>query len=121
MITRQIDGDTMIFHNNDTLILTVDELDFNGGIQMFFKGQLTSDTVHFIQNELDAFTSLGIKVYLNFKDVTFVAPSFLHALLKTQDLVDFFKKGEIILTNIPDSVYQEMDETGITELLMIED
>lgn len=121
MIRREISGDSMFFYDGNALILTVDELDFNGGIQMVLKGQLRSDTAHFIQNELDAFTTVGMKVWLNFKEVTFAAPSFLSALLNAQQLVDFFRKGEIILQNIPDAIYAEMDETGMTELLMIED
>ena len=111
----------MFFYDDNTLILTVDELDHNGGILMALKGQLRSDTAHFIENELDAFTTVGVKVWLDFKEVTFVAASFLAALLNAQQLVDFFRKGEIILKNIPDPIYQAMDETGMTELLMIEE
>lgn len=121
MITRKIEGDTMIFYKNDAVILTVDEPDFNGGIKMVFKGQLVSDIVHYIHNELDAFTTVGMKVWLDFKEVTYVAPSFLPALLHAQNTVDFFRKGQIVLMNIPDSIYQEMDEEGYTELLKIED
>lgn len=120
MIRREINGDSMFFYDGNALILTVDELDFKGGIQMVFKGHLRSDTAHFIQNELDAFTTVGMKVWLDFKGVTFVAPSFLNALLNAQQLVDFFRKGEIVLQNIPGVIYEEMDETGMTELLMIE-
>lgn len=120
MIRRIIDEDTMFFYDGDALILTVHELDYNDGIRMVLNGQLRSDTAHFIQNELDAFTTVGMKVWLDFKEVTFAAPSFLSALLNAQQLVDFFRKGEIILNNIPDPIYQEMDETGMTELLMIE-
>lgn len=123
MIRREINGDSMLFYDGDTLTLTVEELDYNGGILMALKGQLRSDTAHFIQNELDAFTTTanGVKVWLDFKEVTFAAPSFIGSLLNSQQLIDFLRKGEIVLRNIPDSIYQEMDETGITELLMIED
>jgi len=123
MIRREIDGDSMLFYDGDSLILTVDELDYHDGILMVLKGQLRSDTAHFIQNELDAFTTTanGVKVWLDFKDVTFAAPSFIGSLLNAQQLVDFFRKGQIVLKNIPDSIYQEMDDTGITELLLIED
>lgn len=121
MLTRKIEGDSMLFWDEDSLILTADEQDLNGGILMVLKGQLRSDTVHYIQNELDAFTTVGVKVCVDFKEVSYAAPSFLGALLSSQHLVDFFHKGEIVLKNIPDKIYQEMDETGITELLMIED
>lgn len=111
----------MFFYDDDTLVLTVDEPDCDGGILMVLKGQLRSDTAHFIQNELDAFTTGGIKVWLDFKEVTFAAPSFIKSLLDAQQLVDFFRKGQIVLRNIPDFLYDEMDESGITELLMIEE
>lgn len=121
MIRREINGDSMFFYDGDRLILTVDELDYNGGILMALKGQLSSDTVHYIHNELDAFTTVGMKVWLDFTEVSFAAPSFLIAMLNAQQLVDFFRKGEIVLKNIPDDIYQEMDKSGMTELLIIED
>lgn len=123
MLRRELDGDSMFFYDDETLILTVDELDYNGGILMVLKGQLRSDTAHFIQNELDAFTTTagGIKVWLDFKEVTFASSSFMKAILDAQKLIDHFHKGQIVLRNIPDSLYEEMDEIGITELLSIED
>ena len=58
---------------------------------------------------------------VDFKEVDFVVPSVLYALLNSQQLIDYFKRGEIVLKNIPDAVYQVMDETGICELLTIEE
>lgn len=121
MLTRKMQGDSMLFYDGDSLILTIVEEEIDNGILMTFKGNLRSDTAHHIQDELDAFTTVGIKVTIDFKDVSFISASTLLAMLNAQQLIDFFRKGEIVLRNIPDSVYKEMDETGITELLMIED
>ena len=121
MLTRKMQGDSMLFYEGDTLVLTVEETDLDDGVLMKLIGALKSEATHHIQDELDAFTTVGVKVIIDFKDVTFVSASVLYALLNAQQLVDYFRKGEIILRNISDSIYQEMDSTGITELLMIEE
>lgn len=121
MLTRKVDKDSMLFYEGDTLILTVDETEVDGAIEMTLTGELRSESADHIQDELDAFTTVGMKVTVDFGGVTFVAPSFLNALLNSQQLIDFFRHGEIILKNIPEAVYREMDDTGITELLMIEE
>ena len=82
---------------------------------------MRSDTAHPFQDELNEFTTAGVPVTIDFKEVAFVAPSVLNALLNVQQLVEQLHQGRIVLRNIPDAVYQEMDETGITELLMIEE
>ena len=121
MLTRKMQGDSMLFYDGENLILTIEETEVDGGILMTLKGDLRSETATHIQDELDAFTTVGVKVTIDFKEVTFLAPSVLNALLNSQQLIDFFRHGEIILRNVSDAVYQEMDETGITELLIIED
>lgn len=113
----------MYFYDGNTLILTVEEPDCSGGILMRLKGQLRSETAHFIQSELEAFTTAGngINVWIDCKEVTFACPSFYIALLNAQHTIDYFRKGQLVLRNIPDPIYQEMDDEGLTELLMIED
>ena len=121
MLSRIIQGDCMLFYDGDALILTVKETDTENGVLMQFSGSLRSDTAYHIQDELDAFTSIAGPVTLDLAEVTFLAPSVLAALLESQQLIDYFRQGRILLRNIPDSVYREMDETGISELLMIEE
>lgn len=88
---------------------------------MTLNGELRSETAHHIQDELDAFTTVGVKVWVDFREVTFAAPSMFNALLDSQQRIDIFRKGEVVLKNVPDAIYQEMDKLGITELLIIED
>lgn len=121
MLTRKLQGDTMLFYEGEKLILSVDEVESEGCICMVLKGNLVSDSAHHIQDELNAFTSVGVKVVMDFKEVTFVSPSVMYVLLESQTLIDFFRKGEIVLRNISDEVYQMLYAHGITDLLMIED
>ena len=120
MLIRKIQGDMIQFYEDESLVLTIDEQDTNDGILMRFKGALKSEFSDHIQDELDAYTTIGMKVFIDFKEATFISASLLNALLNCQQLVDYFRNNEIILKNIPQSVYLEMDRTGISELLMIE-
>ena len=121
MLTRKMDGDSMLFYEGNTLVLAVVETDLDGGILMALQGELRSEVAHHIQDELDAFTTVGVKVTVDFKNVTFVSASALNALLISQQLIDSLRQGQIVLRNIPDATYRRMDEIGLTELLMIED
>lgn len=122
MLTRKMEGDSaQSFYDGDKLVLTIEETDTaEGNILMALTGDLRSDTAHFLQDELNEFTTACISVTIDFKNVSFVAPSVLNALLNAQQYSDKIRRGRMVLRNIPDAVYQEMDETGITELLMIE-
>lgn len=121
MLTRKMQGDTMLFYEEEKLILTVEETEAEGGILMKLKGNLRSDTAHHIQDELDAFVTVGVKVIMDMKEVSFVSPSFLKGILDSQVLIDFFCKGELILRNVPAGTFRELKETGIADLLMIEE
>ena len=95
MLTRKIQGDSMLFYKDNTLVLTIEETDSDGSMIMSFKGDLVGDTAHHIQDELDAFTTVGVKVILDFKEVTYLAASVLNALLNAQQLIDFFRHGKV--------------------------
>ena len=111
----------MSFYDKGHLFLTIEESDTEDGILMALRGELRSHVNHHIQDELDAFTTIGKKVAIDFKEVTGITYSVLTAFLNSQQLVDSLRKGEICLKRIPDAVYQEMDKWNIIEMLLIED
>ena len=122
MLTRKTEGSTNYFYEGNMLVLTVDEKMIESGLLMTLAGKLRTDAAHFIQDELDAFVTLGIKVLVDLKDVTFITPAVLHAFLSTQQNIDILGKGELRLRNIPEQVLAEMDKVAINaELLMIDD
>lgn len=121
MLVRKMEADTMLFYDEDTLVLTMEESDLDNGVLISLQGDLRSDTTHHIQDELEAFVTVGVKVTIDLGKVTFISPSVLSTLLNVQQLVDFFRKGEIVLRNLPDGIYKKMDEYGLSDLLVIED
>ncbi len=111
----------MTFFQGDTQILRVEETDTESGILMTLKGSVTSESAYYIQDELDAFIALGIQVTIDFSQADFVAPSVLNALLDSQLLIDFFRRGRLLLRGVSDALYQEMVEANIQDLLLIEE
>lgn len=122
MLTRKTEGSTSFFYDGSALVLTADEKMVDGALLMTLSGKLRTDAAHFIQDELDAFVTLGIKVIVDLKDVTFITPTVLHAFLSTQQNIDMLGKGELRLRNAPEQVLSEMEKVAINaELLMMDD
>lgn len=121
MLTRKIEADSMLFYDGDTLVLTMTEKETGKDVRIAFEGELRSDTTHHIQDELEAYVSVGSRVTLDFGAVTFISASVLDALLDVQQLADFFQKDGLVLQNLSDGIYQAMDKRGLTDLLMIEE
>lgn len=121
MIKIKLEGDFTYFYENDKLILTMEETETDDGILMTLKGELKSETAHSILDELNAYSVVGMKVTVDFAEVTFVSSAVLNALLDAQQMIDQLRKGELILRRVPDAIYTVMDENRVAELLMIED
>lgn len=121
MLKRIIKADSMLFYDGDALVLTMTEKETGNDVLITFEGELRSDTTHHIQDELEAYVSVGSRITLDFGAVTFVSASVLDALLDVQQLADFFQKGDFVLRNLTEEVYQTMDKRGLTDLLMIEE
>ena len=120
MIMRKIQGDSLLFFDGEQLVLTVDETDTDDGVLISMKGALKRELTHHIQDELDAFITVGVPIRIDLKEATYVSASLLYALISCQQLIDFLRKGKLVLKNIPAAVYQAMDESGISERLLIE-
>lgn len=121
MLTRKMDGDTMLFYKDDKMVLSVEETDQDGGILMKLRGELISECAQPIQDELEALISVRLKVVVDFSEVEYVSAASMNAMLDSQYLVDHFRWGGLTLRGLPDEVYQMMERYGLTELLMIED
>lgn len=121
MLTRKIEDNTMFFYDGKDLILTIIEEETDDGVLMRLSGQLRSDTTHHLQDELDAFTTVSVKVTLDFQEVTYIAYSVMYALLNCQIRVDNMGQGRILLRNVPDEIYRELSNYHIPDMLLIEE
>ena len=121
MLKQKIVGDTMLFYRDDKEVLSVEETEQDGGILMKLRGELLSECAQPLQDELANLISVGVKVVIDFSGVEYVSAASMNAMLDSQHLIDYFRRGSLILRGVPDPVYRLMDKYGLTELLMIED
>ena len=121
MLTRIIDGDTTTYYQGDRLILTMEEPEKDGRVFMILKGELTMLVAPQVLDELDDFSSAGVPVTMDLKEVTYCSATALNLLVGSQSLIDSFQRGDLILTNVPDPIYEMMDSHNIADLFYIEE
>lgn len=120
MLTKFIKDGSICFADANGDVLTIREQLEQDQILITLQGELRSETALLLQDELESFLSLGLSVTLDFSGVTFLSHSALYTLLGAQQFSDTLRRGQIILKQLPASIYQEFDRNGLTELLQIE-
>lgn len=126
MIYRQIYDDTMRFYQwqeeEDLLILSIREEEIQGGgILLTVSGQLNPETACHLCDEVDAYTTLHIPVIVDMQQVLSGSRELMEGLVACQLRIDAMNMGGLTLRNLPMSLYREFDESGIAELLIIEE
>lgn len=120
-ITRTVRDDALILSDGTELVLTMKEVQDDAGVLVSLNGSLRSDTVHDFQDELVALATLGLDMRLDFSKITYLSYACMQALLVVQQKMDSMGRGSLTLIKIPPAILAEMESTGISELLVIED
>lgn len=121
MLNIKIQGNTIRFYSGDQCILTIEEEETQEGILLKMKGALVMDTGNAIHDELKAIVLIGDKAIVDFGEATSVSSEVLKNLLHIQEFTARRGKGRLILRNVSDSLYGQLEEMKIAELLMIEE
>ena len=121
MLTRKIEGDSIVFLNGTTHVLTIREEEKENGVLMTLQGELRSDVAHELMDELTALATVGVNVVLDFAEVTFITSTILDVLLTVQQTMDTIGKGSLLLRKIPDKIFEQFEKTGVSELLLIQE
>lgn len=120
ILIREIEGDTITYFSNQKKIFWIKETLNEDSVNVFIGGELLSETTHEFQDEIMALVSVGMDIIIDLSDVTYIAASYMQALLKIQISIDQNGKGNMKLKNLPLPIQSDFDKTGITELLWIE-
>lgn len=120
MLNRKIEGESIIFTDGQEHILTITEQETENGILMCLSGQLRSDVAHDVYDELVALTTVGANIVVDFKEVTYIAPTLQNTLLIVQQKMDSMGKGTLLLRGMSKEIYREFEKSGEADLLMIE-
>ena len=120
MLNRKIEGDSIVFDDGTTIVLTVEEKSTDQGILLLLNGQLRSEVAHDIQDELIALATVGVNIVVDFGKVTYISPTTQHSFLRVQQKMDTMGKGTLLLRKLPIEIFREFEKTGASELLLIE-
>lgn len=121
MLIRKLEETAIVFYNGSEQVLSIKEEETETGILMTFQGELRSDVAHELLDELVAFATIGAAVVMDFEGVTFITPTILDVLLTAQQTMDRIGKGAMLLKKIPPQIYQQFENTGTSELIMIQE
>lgn len=120
MLSRKMEADAIVFYDGADRILTIRETEEDICIVLEMTGELRSDVAHDILDELIAFATVGADIVVDFKNVTYIAPTTQHIFLRAQQKMDAIGKGTLTLKRLPEMIYHAFEKTGAAELLMIE-
>ena len=119
-LNRKMLDDTLILSDDSGQILSVRETEQDDRIRIILEGSLKSETAHDFEDELTAFAVLGMDLLVDFEKVTYLSSACTRVLLQIQQKIDGTGKGSLILKNLPDPIRDEMEKTGVLELLLTE-
>ena len=120
-LRRVIEQDTLRLLDGDQDILSMEEQAEEDRVKITLRGMLRSDTVFDFQDELEGLAILGMSLVLDFSGVTYLSTSCQQALILVQQKLDTAGKGTLLLTGLPQEIYGELEKTGASELLMIDE
>lgn len=101
-------------------ILTIREDPKESSVTVTLAGSLRSDVVCYMQDELDAFLSLGLAVIVDMDGLDYVSVTAQQAFLQSQQRIDRSGKGSMTLRLSNDALYAEFEQNGSSELLIFE-
>lgn len=121
MLTVFIRDGALEFHRENECLLTATPQPREQAMVLKLTGEMVSDAVYTLQDELESYLSLGIRVELDFSEVTFLSTAGQEMLLNVQQFSEDIRRGELRLVHVPDPIYRELDSLNITEHLLIDD
>lgn len=120
-LQRKTNDNTISLYDGPNLIFQMTEAEKDGAVELVLSGSLRSDAVHDLQDELAALAGMGMDLVLDFSKVTYLSSACQQALLVIQQQMDRTGKGSLTICKLPGAILKELESTGISELLMIEE
>lgn len=120
-LKRIMEDQTLILLADGAQVLKLQEKVDDQMVTIELEGVLRSDTAQDLEDELAAFTLLGMNIILSMSGVTYLSSSCMQVLIGIQQKMDRLKKGTLRLINVPQTVMSNVKRTGASELLDIEE
>ncbi len=119
-IVSSVKQDRIILTENGAVVLSIAESVSGDLIEVLLEGNLRNDTKHFFGDELKSLILLKRDLVIDMKGVTYLSSACSEVLLNIQRTIDETEGGSMFLRNVPDAILKDMKESGLSELIMIE-
>ena len=85
-------------------------------------GRIDSQTAPQLESTLDGINKKDrYNIVLDIKDVDFVSSAGLRVMIATQKRCEKWNRGEMVLANVPERIYETLDLAGFLPLFKIYD
>lgn len=115
-----IEDRTIHLSDENREVLTIREDPEESSVTVTLTGSLRSDVVCYMQDELDAFLSLGLAVIVDMDGLDYISVTAQQAFLQSQQRIERSGKGSMTLRLSKDALYAEFEQNGSSELLIFE-
>lgn len=122
MKKRRVNNNILeICADDDNVIISMKEEYADGTMQVNCSGELKNEVAHDFEDEIMAALSICKKTIIDFSQVNYIGSLALSSLLSAQQIIDQIGNKELVLVNLSDSVKQKLTESGLIEVLMVEE
>ena len=85
-------------------------------------GRIDSATAGKLAEAMDALTNAGrYRIVFDMSEVEFMSSAGLRVLISTQKTCKRYNRGEVVLTNVPQRIYEALELAGFVPLFKIYD
>ena len=120
-LTRKVDGNSISLLEGTNTIFTMKETREDMCMVVTLEGSMKSDVEYDFKDEMMMLIFCGLDLKLDFSKVDYLSPSCARVLLYIQQEIDKRERGSLVLSKMPIAILKELESTGLSELLMIED
>ena len=107
--------------DREKMVLRMTEIIKNNKAEIALEGYLRSDTAYALGDELKTLVLLGKDLSVDLSKANGLSTSCCKAFLSIQQTIDNNETGSLRLIRIPAALLKNMNATGLTALLQIED
>ena len=108
-----------LFCEEAEVCTVIEELQDNQVI-LHMNGALRSDILCFIEDELHALVMTNLSIVMDLREVSYLSVSMQQIFLQIQQKIDEKGAGSFTLIHSNEKIMREFEQTGLTDLLMIE-
>lgn len=116
-----IKEDSICLMDREKMVLRMTEIIKNNKAEIALEGYLRSDTAYALGDELKTLVLLGKDLSVDLSKANGLSTSCCKAFLSIQQTIDNNETGSLRLIRIPAALLKNMNATGLTALLQIED